>query len=209
MSSEVPDRKKPLSKDDYRRQWEAKARVPGRVETGEAMKIPELLRSLEYMLNSTGDPLFSETMAAVESYGFKGRGLKRGGVDASKEAWGDLDEGYLNQIRYDVERFGWKVAEAAQHVAAHYNAPGQSFDTIVDRLAAKYRSWAAAGHPASAIGDPGDIGQIWKVFPVQDSPLNLGHIVVPVEGVTVSATSFWRRMFRDGVIRVQAANQPV
>lgn len=208
MSNEAPARKRPLSKDEYRRQWEAKARVPERVDAGEAMKIPELLRSLEHMLNSTGDPLFSDVMAAVESYGFKGRGLKRGGADALKEAQGDPDEGYLNHIRYTVERFGWKVAEATQQVVARYNAPGHSFDTIVDRLSAKYRSWAAAGHPGPAYGDPGDIGQFWTVFPVDNTPLNLGRVVVPVEGITVSATNFWRRMFRDGVIRVQAGNKP-
>ena len=207
MSNEEPARKKPLSKDEYRRQWDEKVRAPERVEAGEAMKIPELLRSLEHMLNSTGDPLFSDTIAAVEAYGFKGRGLKRGGADASKESWGDPDEGYLNHIRYNVERFGWKVAEATQQVVALYNAPGQSFDTLVERLAAKYRAWALAGHPAPVIGDPGDIKQPWTVFPVDDAPLNLGHVVVPVEGVTVSATSFWRRIFRDGVIRVQAGNR--
>ncbi|WP_237479259.1 hypothetical protein [Lichenibacterium dinghuense] len=171
------------------------------------MKIPELLRSLEYIRDSTGDPLFSDTIAAIESYGFKGRGLKRGGTDASKQSWGDPDEGYLNHIRFDIERFGWSVPESTQHIVAQYKAPGQSFDTIVDRLATKYRAWAAAGHPAPIIADPGDIGQRWTVFPVGDAPLNLGHAVVPVEGLTVNVTNFWRRVFRDGSIRVQARTQ--
>ena len=204
MSTDASGRKKPLSRDEYRRQWEAKPRPPVRQDTAEAMKIPELLRSLEYIRDSTGDPLFTDTIAAIEAYGFKGRGLKRGGADVSKQSWGDPDEGYLSHIRFDIERFGWTVPEAAQHVVARYNAPGQSFDTIVDRLAAKYRAWASAGHPAPTNVDPGDIGQTWTVFPVGNTPLNLGIIVVPIDGVTVNVTNFWRRIFRDGVIRVQA-----
>ena len=207
MSSEAPDREKPLSKDEYRRQWDEKVRIPEPAIPSEAMRIPELLRSLDHILHSTGDPLFSDVMAAVKSYGFD-RGLKRGGTDAHEKVWGDPDEGYLNHIRINVERFGWNVTEATRHVVARYNAPGQSFDTVVSRLATKYRAWAAAGHPAPIVGDPGDTGQLWTVFPVDGSPLNLGHVVVPVDGVTVNATHFWRRMFRDGVIRVQATNQP-
>ncbi len=204
MSTDASDRKKPLPKDEYRRQWEAKPRPPVRQETGEPMKVPELLRSLQRMLETTGDPLFADTIAAVEAYGFKGRGLTRGGNDARKEAWGDPDEGYLNHIRFNKDRFGWTVPECTQEVVARLNAHGPSFDTIVDRLSNRYRAWAAAGHPAPTIADPGDIGQTWTVFPIGDEPLNLGDIVVPVDGVTVSVTNFWRRIFRDGVIRVQA-----
>ncbi len=195
----------PKSKDAYRQAWDAAMGQPSRPQSkaSELMKVPELVRALEHMFGSTGDPIFADALAAVTSYGFEKHGLKRGGDRAEALTFGDLDEGYLAQIRFMVERRGWTVPVATQEVVARFRVPGQSFDTVTHELARRYRAWVAAGFPSPNIDDVGDLGYSWLVFPINDETLNLGRIVIPPEGLTVKATGFWRRLLRDGSIRVQ------
>jgi len=195
----------PKSKDAYRQAWNAAMadRKAERPIASEMMKSPELVRALEHMLECTGDPVFSDALAAVVAYRFDQLGLKRGGNRAETEVFGDIMQGYLVQIRFNVERRGWTVPVSTQEVVSTFKVSGQSFETTTHELARKYRAWVHAGYPEPAIENAGDLGYTWIVFPAGDKPLDLGPVVVPLEGLTVKATNFWRRLLRDGDIKVR------
>ncbi|MDX7950496.1 hypothetical protein P7D22_04790 [Lichenihabitans sp. Uapishka_5] len=193
------------------KEWnDRRARVPSgsshRIEEkqDDRLRAPELIRALERMHTATGDPVFDDALRAMKAYGFDRHGLVRGAKVAQEAAYGPPDHGFLVQMRFNVERRGETIPEAAENIAAEFGAPGHSFDATTQRLEEGFREWRKANFAEPDPTPPGDLGYSLRVYPAEGDTLELfpGEKITRV-GAVRPADSFWRRLFRDGSILIK------
>jgi hypothetical protein len=153
---------------------------------------------------TTGDPLFADALAALKSYGLAAGKPKASHKKVGLEAFGNVRQGYLNQMRWEIDNRGASERQAAERVCAKFFVTGGSFKTVVKDLSECFAAWSAIGFAVDLNHNHGDVGYLVKVRPVEGCLVSFPgrREKIPPEGVTVRFNAYWRRRFADGSIEI-------
>lgn len=138
----------------YEALWQAaqleKSKRHGRLVNDEptrALRGADLVRSLKWCRDMSGDPGFSFAIALVRRYGFD-REIVRTGKQILHQKCGDPLDDYVDvQVAFLVDRGLWEgnrrrklsTREACESVAAEFAIPGSSFQAVVRDLRRRYQ----------------------------------------------------------------------
>jgi hypothetical protein len=165
-----------------------------------SLRGPELVRALERAFIASGDPIFDDALKAVRVYGLDQGGHKQ----IAKQTWGGNDERYLVQIQFLVERKRMSSRAATEQIVSEFFIDGHSFEAVNERVRHKFDEWRRSGYAPEVINyDAGDLGYLISVKPAPGVSLEALARGLPTQGEVQPATSFWRRVFREGAISIQ------
>lgn len=196
---------------------EKKRREQVKARRGRCTRGDELIRTLELMHQSTGDPVFDDALRAARAYGFD-KSPARAARRADETIFGSDDEGNFVQIRFLVEkgiRQGddgtWKRAkvsihEACEIIAAEQGRAAASFKAATEQLRQGFlaRRRRTSRLPATAIGN---LGYRLEISAANGIPIRgPDGQPLPLNSVQPN-TLFWRKKFREGVIAIKFSRQ--
>ena len=171
---------------------------------------------LQRAANATGDPAFTDALAALKAYGLDGGSPKRSYNKVRSAVFGDDDRGYLENMKHLLEyeaRNYSSITAAAEGIASSYFYDADSFDAAVQRLRKLYAAWQREGFPDQPLDwHQGDLGYAVVVRPVE-------HVRVPLPATRVTGfledggrkvpyTNYWRHRFRDGDVWLSRSVKP-
>lgn len=123
---------------------------------------------LQRFFQATGDPAFKDAIAAMRSYGLSEGSPVRTYRAVQTAIWGEPQRGYLENMRWFIDRMKFSIKRAAEHVTEYYHAPGHSYEAVAKTLrgSSLNGSWQVSLQKKSRIEDMGSPGsQSSRSFP--------------------------------------------
>lgn len=200
----------------WRDRWESWRRKQPRLKK-QTVEVSgrDVLKGLGAAFEATGDPLFRDAAVAFKAYALDCGRPSTAWARASAATFGDPLDGYLEQIKWQLN--AWKklpkhksVLRAAQKIAADFLVPGTSFDEVTKTLRLAYAERQKAVPLVKIPQDPGYVGYRVLVKPLHGlsiRDLQSDFAQIPDDGAVVRYTNYWRRLFEEGAIAIQRQSE--